>query len=141
MRAVCIARHHFLSEHIAAIFRDAGLECEPVVGFQDGQKAARMLCPDVVICDYDLLATAPLDEWERDAELGVVPIIAVSLTRRPDEAHLLDRNGIAGFLYLPTLDGSDAWRMVHAAAGGRSVRAPDHVLRWVDERADRVRRD
>ena len=33
-----------------------------------------------------------------------MPVIAVSLTRRPHEAHLLDVNGIGGFLYLPLLD-------------------------------------
>lgn len=141
MRAVCIARHQFLSDHIGAVFRDAGLDCEAVVGFHDGLAAARKLCPDVVICDYDLLATAPLDEWESDELLMSVPIIAVSLTRRPDEAHLLDRNGIAGFLYLPTLDGSTVARVVNAAAGTRGVRAPDGVLRWSEPRSDVARLD
>jgi hypothetical protein len=45
-----------------------------------------------------------------------MPVIAVSLTRRPHEAHLLDVNGIAGFLYLPLLDRDAAMRIISAAA-------------------------
>jgi hypothetical protein len=36
----------------------------------------------------------------------------MSLTRRPGEAHLLDANGIADFLHLPTLDPDDAPRLL-----------------------------
>lgn len=85
--------------------------------------------PDLVICDYDLLVSAPLVQWERDEMLGVVPIIAVSLTRRPEEAHLMDTNGIAGFLYLPTLEEGTVARIVHAATL-RSIRPPAGALRW-----------
>lgn len=130
-----------MSEHIGAIFRDAGLDCEPVVGFRDGVAATRSLAPDVVICDYDLLAAAPLGEWESDSSLADVPIIAVSLTRRPDEAHLLDRRGIAGFLYLPTLDGSQASRIVQAVTRGGGVSAPREVLRWREPGVGIVRGD
>ncbi len=94
--------------------------------------------PDVVICDYDLLVAAPLADWERDPILGEVPIIAVSLTRRPEEAHLVDTNGIAGFLYLPLVDDEAAVRMVkaacsHGSTGGErmhGVRVPDSAFRW-----------
>jgi hypothetical protein len=48
--------------------------------------------------------------------LSKTPVIAVSLTRRPQEAHLLDVNGIGGFLYLPLLDGDSAMRVINAAA-------------------------
>lgn len=111
---------------------------------------ARSSFPDVVICDYDLLVAAPLDDWERDPLLCEVPIIAVSLTRRPEEAHLVDTNGIAGFLYLPLLDDGDAVRMVKAACsrervqGERKsgVRVPDNAFRWPPiEDTERVRRD
>lgn len=138
MRAVCIARHCFLSEHIASVFRDAGIECEPVVGFHDGMVAARSRCADVVICDYDLLVAAPLEEWERDPFLAEIPVIAVSLTRRPEEAHLLDANGIAGFLYLPTMDDATASRIVRCARG---VRAPDGVMGWRERQRDALRSD
>jgi hypothetical protein len=43
-----------------------------------------------------------------------VPVIAVSLTRRSDEMHLLDINNIAGFFYLPSLTDDDARRLLHA---------------------------
>lgn len=111
---------------------------------------ARSSFPDVVICDYDLLVAAPLADWERDPILSEVPIIAVSLTRRPEEAHFADTNGIAGFLYLPLLDDGDAARMVKAACardgaeGERrgGIRVPDGAFRWpVIDEAERVRRE
>jgi hypothetical protein len=40
----------------------------------------------------------------------------VSLTRNAEELHLLDSSGIAGFLYLPTLDEAPALKIVRAAA-------------------------
>ena len=75
-----------------------------------------MISPDVVICDYDLLATVPLEKWERDALLSKTPVIAVSLTRHAEELQLLHANGIAGFLYLPTLEQASALEILHAAA-------------------------
>lgn len=153
MRAVCISRHRILSDHVCSIFRDTGVECHPVVGFLDGMAVTRSEFPDVVICDYDLLVSAPLAAWESDPILAEVPIIAVSLTRRPEEAHLVDTNGIAGFLYLPLLEDDDAVRMVKAAcvrgsaAGDErarlrdGVRVPDGAFRWPLDEAERVRRD
>lgn len=149
MRAVCISRHRILSDHVCSIFRDTGVECQPVVGFLEGMAVTRSMFPDVVICDYDLLVSAPLADWESDPLLAEVPIIAVSLTRRPEEAHLADANdGIAGFLYLPLVDDDDAVRMVKAACsrggmGGErgGVRAPDGAFRWPADEPDRVRHD
>jgi len=141
MHAVCIARHRILSDHICSVFRAAGIACEAVVGFADGMKVTRSRFPDVVICDYDLLVSAPLDEWERDALLVEVPIIAVSLTRRPEEAHLANAREIAGFLYLPTLEEEMLTRVLHAAAGREGVRAPDGVMRWNPGDVERLRHD
>ena len=149
MRAVCISRHRILSDHVCSIFRDTGVECQPVVGFVNGMSVTRSQFPDVVICDYDLLVSAPLADWERDPILSEVPIIAVSLTRRPEEAHLADSNGIAGFLYLPLIDDGDAIRLVKAACARGSadgsvrhgVRAPDGVFRWPVDEARRARHD
>jgi hypothetical protein len=150
MRAVCISRHRILSDHVCSIFNGTGVECQPVVGFQEGMTITRSSFPDVVICDYDLLVAAPLADWERDPILSEVPIIAVSLTRRPEEAHLVDSNGIAGFLYLPLLDDGDAVRMVKAACsrgelrGERKsgVRVPDNAFRWPPmEDGERVHHD
>jgi hypothetical protein len=70
----------------------------------------------VVVCEYEFLATHPLDEWECDEVLRYTPIVAVSLTRRSNELVLLDCNGIAGFLYLPTLTAEAAQKLLRAAA-------------------------
>jgi len=141
MRAVCIARHRYLSEHISSIFTAIGIESIPAVGFDDGMRTTRAELPDLVICDYDLLVVAPLAQWECDEQLGVVPIVAVSLTRRPEEAHLMDTNGIAGFLYLPVIDEDAVARIVYAATA-RRIRPPVNPFRWaldsrtVEHRAD-----
>jgi hypothetical protein len=86
--------------------------------------------PDAVICDYELLATMPLADWESDPVTGRVPLIAVSLTRHPGEAHLLDINGIAGFLYLPTLDLEDARRLLAGVRRDRDGVASPSSLPW-----------
>lgn len=92
--------------------RSAGIECESVIGLHEGMEVSRAARPDVVICDYDLLATAPHHEWQRASGRVDLPIVAVSLTRRPEEAHLVDGRIIAGFLYLPAVDSADVERMV-----------------------------
>jgi DNA-binding NarL/FixJ family response regulator len=129
VRAVCVSRHRFLSDHLGLFFRDIGLETFAAVGLDEAADAARRHDVDLVLCDYDLLATRRLDEWERDAILARMPVIAVSLTRRPDEVHLLDVNGIAGFLYLPTLSPEMAFRVLSGAARP-IVPPPDALLPW-----------
>src|ERR1700682_1995746 len=81
LRALCIARHCFLSEHIARYFARMGVITAEAVGLDAAVEAARGWSPDVVIGDYDLLATIPLEKWERDELLSNTPVIAVSLTR------------------------------------------------------------
>lgn len=120
LRALCIARHPYLSEHIARYFADWGLSTSNAVGLESAAEVAISARPDVVICDYDLLSSIPLDQWEDDALLSSTPVIAVSLTRSAEELHLLDSNGIAGFLYLPTLDEAPALKIVRAAASRNS---------------------
>jgi hypothetical protein len=114
LKALCVGRHHYLSEHYGQFFRKLGVDARCVVGIGSAVDAAREQGPDVVFCDYDLLATVPLEPWERDPLLSRVPVIAVSLTRRSDEMHLLDINNIAGFFYLPTLTEEDARKLLHA---------------------------
>lgn len=114
MKALCVGRHRYLSDHFGQFFRQHGVDATCVVGIPDAIQAARVHQPDVVFCEYDLLATVPLEPWERDPFLSRVPVIAVSLTRRSDEMHLLDVNNIAGFFYLPTLTADDARRLLHA---------------------------
>jgi hypothetical protein len=116
LRALCVARHSFLSEHIARYFAEMGLKTTDAVGLDSAAKAAKDVLPDVVICDYDVLAAIPLQEWEDDVLLSNTPVIAVSLTRNAEELQLLEANGIAGFLYLPTLEEAPALRILRAAA-------------------------
>ena len=112
MRALCVARHRYLSDHIGSYFSGLGVECACVVGIDEALEAGRRQKPDMVICEYDLLVLAALERWETDATLARIPLLAVSLSRRSDEFHLLDRNCIAGSLYLPTLSEADARRVL-----------------------------
>ena len=134
LRALCIARHSFLSEHIARYFAQMGIATTNAVGLDSAGKAAAQAAPDVVICDYDVLASIPLKEWEHDILLSSTPVIAVSLTRHAEELHLLEANGIAGFLYLPTLEQVPALRILHAAASRPkySCGSPDSAPRAVE---------
>jgi DNA-binding NarL/FixJ family response regulator len=116
LRALCVARHSFLSEHIARYFAEMGVTTTNAVGLDSALKAAAGVSPDVVICEYDVLASIPLQQWEHDVLLSSIPVIAVSLTRHAEELQLLDVNGIAGFLYLPTLEPAPALRILRAAA-------------------------
>jgi DNA-binding NarL/FixJ family response regulator len=104
-----------------------GVTTAEAVGLDAAVEAARRGLPDVVICDYDLLATIPLEKWERDELLSNIPVIAVSLTRHSQELHLLDVNGIAGFLYLPTLKTGPALKILHAAAARSKYALPRPV--------------
>lgn len=130
LRALCIARHSFLSGHLARYFAAMGVVTTGVVGLEAALDKAVEVSPDVVICDYDLLATIPLESWEGNELLSQTPVIAVSLTRHAQELHLLDVNGIAGFLYLPTLEEAPAMKILQAAAArpkftlNQSARAP-----------------
>ncbi|HWL41250.1 MAG TPA: hypothetical protein VNO75_13555 [Gemmatimonadaceae bacterium] len=116
LRALCIARHSFLSAHLARYFAGMGVVTSEAVGIAAAVETVASVSPDVVICDYDLLATIPLHGWEANDLLSQTPVIAVSLTRHAQELHLLDVNGIAGFLYLPTLEHAPAMRILEAAA-------------------------
>ena len=113
---VCVARHEYLADHIARFFESDEVSTVGVVGVQGALEVTRSCAPDVVVCEYELLTTQPLDVWEGDEVLRNSPIVAVSLTRRSDELVPLDCNGIAGFLYLPTLTREDAHRLLRAAA-------------------------
>ena len=123
LRALCIARHGILSEHIARYFAAMGVLTTNAVGLESTLNGTAGWAPDVVICDYDVLASVSLETWERDQLLSRTPVVAVSLTRNAEELQLLEVNGIAGFLYLPTLDRSAALRILYAAAA-----RPKHVL-------------
>lgn len=132
LRALCIGRHCILSEHIARYFADLGVLTTNAAGLESAVRGTADWTPDVVICDYDLLATVSLEDWERDPLLSRTPVVAVSLTRHAEELHLLEANGIAGFLYLPTLDRSSALRILHAAAARPKYSLPTPATRPVE---------
>jgi hypothetical protein len=125
LKALCVGRHRYLSDHFRQFFQKLGVDATSVVGIADAVEAVREQVPDVVFCEYDLLATMPLEPWERDPLLSRIPVIAVSLTRRSDEIHLLDVNNIAGFFYLPSLTEDDARRLLHTVrpSAGYSLRS------------------
>lgn len=126
MRVLCVARHPYLSEHLGRFFERLGVDTMPCVGLRDAERLASSYDVDAVICDYDLLAAASLDNWTTDPSLARRPVIAVSLTRHPGEAHLADAECIAGFLYLPTLDADDAQRMLAAIGHRRQPPVSSH---------------
>src|SRR2546423_9650495 len=135
LRALCIARHCFLSEHIARYFAQMGVVTTNAAGLDSAAESVGDVAPDVVICDYDVLANLPLERWEHNTLLCKTPVIAVSLTRRAEELHLFDIRGIAGFLYLPTLEQAPAIQILRAAASrpkytlGSYIGAPTAVER------------
>lgn len=134
MQALCVARHPYLAQHLARFFERAGARARTAVGLAAGAAVAQEFQPDVVVCEYELLSALPLDQWERDPLLSRLPVIAVSLSRQPGEADLLDLNGFAGYLYMPTL-AVDAARVildgVRRSAVRAAVRAPaQSPLAW-----------
>jgi DNA-binding NarL/FixJ family response regulator len=116
LRALCVSRHEFVSEHIARFFGEHGIATEPVVGVEGAVEAAQRIAPDVILCEHELLTGFSITAWENDARLSSTAVISVSLSRRPNETVTYDLNGVAGFLYLPTLDVENALRLIHAAA-------------------------
>lgn len=132
MQALCVGRHAFLADHISAFFRAIGLVAEPVVGLEAALAESRRLGPDLVVCDYDLISATWLAAWKRDELVSGIPLVGVSLTRRPDEVNLSSLPGIADFLYLPTLDRESALRVISrarpvAAPPGRGYDRPNQV--------------
>lgn len=135
MQALCVARHPYIAEHLARFFELAGARTQAAVGMAASATVAERFQPDVVVCEYELLSVLPLDRWERDPLLSRLPVLAVSLSRQPGEADLLDLNGIAGYLYMPTLS-VDAARVLLDGAGRGAVRAPaTSPLPWPPARA------
>ena len=128
LRALCVGRHPFLADHFARFFANLGIETSRATGLDEALIVSRAFSPEVVICEYDILATLSLEGWEHDELLSRMPVIAVSLTRRPNEAHVLDVNGIGGFLYLPALNRDAALKVICAAgAGSRAQYIPGPI--------------
>lgn len=128
MRILCIGRHRILSQHLAAMCASGPAECAHAVGIDEGMRHARTWRPDVVLCDVDLLAPDVLRGWEQDAVLASQPVLAVSLSRKPNEVPAFPGTPVAGFLYLPSLATGDLERALVAACG-RVATAPAGAYR------------
>ncbi|MDB4900367.1 MAG: hypothetical protein JWN53_2175 [Gemmatimonadetes bacterium] len=126
MRVLCVGRHAFLSEHFCRFFRELGAECEGVVGTAEVARVAAGFEPHLVVGDCDLLSTSLLDAWSRERTLANVPVLAVSMTRRPEEAFPDIVCGVVGVVYLPTLDRIQALALLDGAYRPRGVSMPDH---------------
>ena len=124
MRVLCVGRHAFLSEHLCRVFREAGAECEPVVGTADALRRASELEPHAVVCDCDLITAALLDSWAAVPTLGQVPVLAVSLTRRPEESTPADLCGLAAVIYLPSLEREQIAALLAGLHRPRGVTVP-----------------
>lgn len=124
MRVLCVGRHAYLSEHLCRFFRELGADCAAAVGAADVLPAARRFEPEVVVSDCDLLTPSLLDDWSAAPSLANVPVIAVSLTRRPDESLPDVPAGVLGVVYLPSLDRDHAVALLDAVRRPRGVRPP-----------------
>jgi hypothetical protein len=124
MRLVCVGRHAYLSEHLCRYFRGLGADCAGAVGATDALAVASLHEPHVVVCDCDLITPALLDEWSTAPSVSEVPLIAVSLTRRPEDLPPLELLGVAGVLYLPALERDQVWSLLSGAHRRRGVAPP-----------------
>jgi chemotaxis response regulator CheB len=124
MRVLCVGRHAFLSEHLCRVFRDAGAECEPAVGAVDALRRAAQLEPHAVVCDCDLITPALLDSWAAEPTLCQVPVLAVSLTRRPEESMPADLYGLAAVIYLPSIEREQIVALLAGLHRPRGVTTP-----------------
>jgi CheY-like chemotaxis protein len=124
MRLLCVGRHAYLSEHLCRYFRGLGADSAGAVGAADALAVASLHEPHVVVCDYDLITPALLDEWATAPGLADVPLIAVSLTRRPGDLPPLELDGVAGVLYLPALERDQVYALLAGAHRRRGVAPP-----------------
>ena len=123
MRVLCVGRHAFLSEHLCRYFSELGTQCEAVTGSSAFLAAAARFEPSVVVCDSHLLTPALMDAWGADPALAGVSVLAVSLTRRPDDEVVPAPD--AGVIYLPALAREQVLALLAAACQPRGVQAPE----------------
>ena len=124
MRLVCVSRHQYLSEHLCRIFGELGVQCEPVVGVAAAGVIAEQFEPHLLVVEDSLLSPSILDEWAILNAMRDVPVLAVSLTRRPEEGMAVSPSGIAGVIYLPALDRDAALALMECARRPMGVVAP-----------------
>ena len=124
MRLLCVGRHAYLSEHLCRYFRGLGADCMAAVGAAEALGVSARCEPHVIVCDCDLITPALLDEWAAEPRVADVPLLAVSLTRRPEELPPLELLGVAGVLYLPALERSQVFALLAGAHRRRGVVPP-----------------
>jgi DNA-binding response OmpR family regulator len=124
MRLLCVGRHAYLSEHLCRYFRDFGADCAAAVGASDALRVAANFEPHVLICDCDLITPTLLNEWAVEPNISDVPLLAVSLTRRPEELPPVELLGVAGVLYLPALTRTQVQALLAGAHRPRGVMPP-----------------
>ena len=124
MRLLCVGRHAYLSEHLCRYFRGLGADCSAAVGVSEALSLVTRYEPHVIVCDCDLITPALLDEWAVDPQMADVPLLAVSLTRRPEELPPVELMGVAGVLYLPSLDRTRVLALLAGALRRRGVVPP-----------------
>lgn len=130
MRVLCVGRHAFLSQHLCRVFGEVGAVCDSAVGTTEAMTVAARFEPDVVVCEGDLLTTSVLDSWAREAALHRVPVIAVTLTRRPDDVLPVETTSEwAAVVYLPGLSSVQLASLLASVrrAGGVSAPSDWHV--------------
>jgi len=124
MRLLCVGRHAYLSEHLCRYFRGLGADCAAAVGAAEALSLAEQYEPHVVVCDCDLITPSLLDEWAVEPQMADVPLLAVSLTRRPEELPPVELLGVAGVLYLPILERAQILALLAGAHRSRGVVPP-----------------
>jgi DNA-binding NarL/FixJ family response regulator len=134
LRALCVGRHPYLAEHFASYFADIGFDAKSAKGLDEAALLSREFKPDIVICEYELLAIFSVSALRRDKILSETPVIAVSLTRGAKEVPVANMDGVESFLYLPTLDPDVAARAICAATNaGNEFHLPVPGSSRIDE--------
>ena len=128
MRLLCVSRHAYLSEHLCRYFRELGAHCEPAVGLGAAVEVAKWFEPHLVVSESDLLGPVALETWSRDSGLRDTPVLAVSLSRRPDESMPVDMCGLAGVIYLPLVTRAQLMTMLESACRPLGVDAPSGTM-------------
>ena len=124
MRLVCVARHVFLAEHLCRVFAELGVQCEHAVGVDAAGELAGGFEPHLVVVEDALLSPTVLDGWAASDALRNVPVLAVSLTHRPDECVSVEMSGLAGVIFLPSLNREEVLALMEGARRPRGVVAP-----------------
>jgi hypothetical protein len=126
MRVLCVGRHAFLSEHLCRVFGAVGALCEPAVGPLEVPRAATRFEPAVVVCEGDLLTPQVLESWAHEPALSGVPVLAVSMTPRPDDLipAELSATDPTAVVYLPSLERAQLAALLASVSRPRGVSAP-----------------